>query len=123
MQTAEVGWQVYPQMYGNTKPVFFIYWTADDYKSLGCYNLTCPAFVQTNRNWAIGGALSPWSTAGGAQKEIEVSFFLTGGNWWLYIGGGAAANAIGYYPTSLQGLSCEREGHGFHIGKSVIVAY
>lgn len=101
LQTAEVGWQVYPQMYGNTKPVFFIYWTADDYKSLGCYNLTCPAFVQTNRNWAIGGALSPWSTAGGAQKEIEVSFFLTGGNWWLYIGGGAAANAIGYYPTSL----------------------
>jgi Neprosin len=101
LQTAEVGWQVYPQMYGNTKPVFFIYWTADDYKSLGCYNLTCPAFVQTNNKWAIGGAISPWSTVGGAQKEIEVSFFLTQGRWWLYVGGGAAVNAIGYYPVSL----------------------
>ena len=101
LQTAEVGWQVYPQMYGNTKPAFFIYWTADNYKSLGCYNLTCSAFVQTNKTWAIGGALSPWSAAGGVQKEIEVSYFLTGGNWWLYVGGGAAANAIGYYPVSL----------------------
>jgi hypothetical protein len=101
LQTAEVGWQVYPQMYGNTKPVFFIYWTADNYKSLGCYNLSCAAFVQTNKSWAIGGAVSPWSTAGGQQKEIEVSYFLTGGNWWLHVGGGAAANAKGYYPVSL----------------------
>jgi len=101
LQTAEVGWQVYPKMYNNTRPVFFIYWTADNYKSLGCYNLTCPAFVQTNSTWAIGGAISPWSVAGGVQKEIEVTFFLTGGNWWVYVGGGAAGNAIGYYPTSL----------------------
>src|SRR3954454_2491561 len=101
LQTAEVGWQVYPKMYKNTRPVFFIYWTADNYKSLGCYNLTCPAFVQTNSTWAIGGAISPWSVAGGVQKEIEVTFFLTGGNWWVYVGGGAAGNAIGYYPTSL----------------------
>jgi len=104
LQTAEVGWQVYPQMYGNTKPVFFIYWTADNYKSKGCYNLSCPAFVQTNGSWAIGGAISaPWSIAGGQQREIEVSFYLTQGRWWLYVGGGAAANAIGYYPVSLYG--------------------
>jgi neprosin-like protein len=101
LQTAEVGWQVYPQMYGNTKPVFFIYWTADDYQTTGCYNLTCTAFVQTNGSWAIGGALSPSSTPGGRQFEIDVSFYLVNGNWWLYVGGGAAANAIGYYPTSL----------------------
>jgi hypothetical protein len=110
LQTAEVGWQVYPQMYGNTKPAFFIYWTADNYKSLGCYNLNCPAFVQTNNSWAIGGALSPWSTPGGEQQEIEVSFFLSQGNWWLYLGGGAAANAIGYYPGSLYGNGAMASG-------------
>jgi hypothetical protein len=101
LQTAEVGWQVYPQLYGNTQPVFFIYWTADDYQHTGCYNLSCTAFVQTNRSWAIGGTLSPSSTAGGQQQEIQVAYFLTGGNWWLYVGGTAAANAIGYYPTSI----------------------
>src|SRR5262249_16764445 len=68
LQTAEVGWQVYPQMYGNTRPVFFIYWTADDYQTTGCYNLSCSAFVQTNNAWPIGGALSSWSTSGGQQS-------------------------------------------------------
>jgi Neprosin len=101
LQTAEVGWQVYPRMYGNSKPVFFIYWTADNYKTTGCYNLSCTAFVQTNGSWAIGGAISPWSTPGGRQCEIEASFYLVRGNWWLYVGGGAAGNAIGYYPTSI----------------------
>src|ERR1700730_569051 len=44
MQTAEVGWQVYPQKYGTTKPVLFIYWTSDGYNKTGCYNLDCTAF-------------------------------------------------------------------------------
>jgi hypothetical protein len=101
LQTAEVGWQVYPGMYGNTKPVFFIYWTADDYRSTGCYNLTCTAFVQTSSTWKIGGTLSPWSIAGGQQYEIQVAFFLYQGRWWLYIGGEAGSNAIGYYPATI----------------------
>jgi hypothetical protein len=101
LQTAEVGWQVYPGMYGNTKPCLFIYWTADDYNSTGCYNLTCSAFVQTNKSWAFGGALSPWSVAGGAQYELDIAFYLYQGHWWLYLGGEASANAVGYYPTSI----------------------
>jgi hypothetical protein len=101
LQTAEVGWQVYPQKYSSTQPCLFIYWTADDYGSTGCYNLDCNAFVQTNKNWAFGGALGPVSTNGGAQYELDIAFFLYQGNWWLYLGGEAAANAVGYYPTSL----------------------
>jgi hypothetical protein len=101
LQTAEVGWQVYPQFYGNTQPCFFIYWTADDYGSTGCYNLSCSAFVQTNKNWALGGALSPWSVSGGPQYEIDFAYYLFQGNWWLYAGGESAANAVGYFPTSI----------------------
>jgi hypothetical protein len=101
LQTAEVGWQVYPQMYGNTKPVLFIYWTADAYQSTGCYNLTCSAFVQTNNAWPLGGAFSSWSTAGGKQYEIELAYFLSDGRWWLYINGEVGTDAIGYYPVSI----------------------
>jgi Neprosin/Neprosin activation peptide len=101
LQTVEVGWQVYPQKYGNSKPALFIYWTADGYGSTGCYNLDCKAFVQTNPNWTIGGALAPVSTTGGTQYELEVTFYLYQNNWWLYLGGTQASNAVGYYPASI----------------------
>lgn len=101
VQTAECGWQVYSGKYGTTQPVLFIYWTADGYQNTGCYNLDCSAFVQTNRNWAFGGTLAPVSVDGGQQYEIEMSWYLSGGNWWLYLGGITAANGVGYYPASL----------------------
>ena len=100
-QTLELGWQVFPGKYGHASPVFFIYWTADNYGSTGAYNLDQPGFVQTNSSVTIGGALSPVSVQGRQQMEVEVAVYLFNGNWWLYFGGITAANAIGYYPTSL----------------------
>jgi hypothetical protein len=100
-QTLEVGWQVYPVKYGHGLPVLFIYWTADNYQNTGAYNLDSAGFVQTNGSWTLGGAISPASTQGGQQMEIEVGVYLYNGNWWIYLGGLAPANAIGYYPTSL----------------------
>lgn len=103
VQTVECGWQVYPQKYGSTKPVLFIYWTADDYKNTGCYNLECTAFVQTNSQWALGSTLNTISVPGGAQAELEMAWNLAGGNWWLYLNGTASANAVGYFPSALFG--------------------
>lgn len=99
-QTAEVGWQVLPDKYGHSQPVLFIYWTPDGYAT-GNYNLDNPAFVQTNPSWALGGAIGPVSTDGGQQYEIEITFYLSGGNWWLYLGGTASSDAVGYYPVSI----------------------
>ena len=101
LQTAEVGWQVYPGKYGNSNPCLFIYWTADDYHTTGCYNLDCTAFVQTNHSWTLGGALSPVSVYGGSQYSLEVAYYLYQGNWWLYLQGTDAAHTVGYYPTSI----------------------
>ena len=101
LQTAEVGWQVYPGLYGNSNPCLFIYWTADGYQNTGCYNLSCTAFVQTSHVWTFGGALAPVSTYGGTQYELQVAFYLYQGNWWLYLQGTDAAHAVGYYPTSI----------------------
>ncbi|MDH6136740.1 hypothetical protein P3T37_006171 [Kitasatospora sp. MAA4] len=100
-QTVECGAQVYPAKYGTIQPVLFIYWTADGYKNTGCYNLECSAFVQTSSAWAIGGTLSPVSIPHGAQREIEVTWYLNSGKWWLYLDGTNLSNAVGYYPTSL----------------------
>jgi len=100
-QTAEVGWQVFPVFYNATSPVLFIYWTADNYQQTGCYNLERPGFVQTNNAWPLGGALSTISTLGEQQYELEAAYLFAQGNWWLFIGGTDASNAIGYFPGSI----------------------
>ena len=96
-----MGWQVYPQKYGNSKPNLFIYWTADGYGSTGCYNLDCSAFVQTNSSVTIGQYIGSISTLNGPQYSKEVAFYLYQGNWWLYVGGTSSNNAIGYYPATI----------------------
>jgi hypothetical protein len=83
VQTAECGWQVFPQKYQTTKPVLFIYWTADDYGQTGSYNLDDKGFVQTNNSWPLGSALDTISTDGGQQFELEITWQLVSGNWWL----------------------------------------
>jgi len=95
-QTAEAGWQVYPAMYNIKKAALFIYWTADGYNQTGCYNLTCPGFVQTNNSVTLGAGFSHYSVKGGTQYEIDLEYKLSGGKWWFYFGG----TAVGYYPAS-----------------------
>jgi hypothetical protein len=101
VQTAEVGWQVFPQLYGHSKPVLFTYWTADGYASTGSYSLANSDFVQSSSTCPLGMALDSVSVSGGEQSEIEVSFILSDGNWWLFVNGTESADAVGYYPSSL----------------------
>ncbi|HXO43300.1 MAG TPA: neprosin family prolyl endopeptidase [Thermoanaerobaculia bacterium] len=103
VQTVEGGWQAFPQKYNTVNSVLFIYWTADGYKRTGCYNLDCAAFVQTNSHWALGATFSHYSTPGGTQYEFQLQWQLSGGNWWLYLGGSGTPEAVGYYPTALYG--------------------
>jgi hypothetical protein len=101
-QTIEVGWQVNPARFHTIFPVFFIYWTADNYQTTGCYNLDCTGFVQTNNSWTLGGALK--LAPGGFTTEFGLSFkAIPGGVWWLYVidTSNGKWTAIGYYPYSI----------------------
>ena len=101
LQTVEAGWQVYPEKYGTPEPCLFIYYTPDNYTT-GCYNLDSAAFVQTSHKWALGGPLSGQiSSRDGDQFEIEISWSLADGNWWLFINGLTPDDAVGYYPATL----------------------
>ena len=96
-QTAEVGWQNFPQQWGNEESRLFIYWTADYYSTTGCYNLDCPGFVQVARSGMLGSQFSHYSTPGGPQYEFSARYYLFQGNWWLSISG----TWIGYYPGAI----------------------
>ncbi len=98
MQSAEAG--IYHSSYvtGNDDMTLFIYFTADNYVSTGCYNLDCPGFVQTDPSVVIGGAFENYSEYGGDQYSVKIGFIRSAeGDWWLYVN----ETAIGYYPFDL----------------------
>jgi hypothetical protein len=99
-QTVEFGWQKYPSFYGDQRPHLFIYWTADNYNNTGCYNLTCPGFVQTDTSIVIAGPFNTVSKVGGNQVDIPLEAWWESGTgkWWLRYGG---TKWLGYYPSSL----------------------
>ncbi|XP_019418635.1 PREDICTED: uncharacterized protein LOC109329426 [Lupinus angustifolius] len=100
LNTIEVGWQVFPKLYGGKNPRLFAYWTRDAYQSTGCYNLLCAGFVQIDKRIALGAAITPISSYGGKQFEITLMVWKDpkNGNWWLCFGSGTL---IGYWPSSL----------------------
>jgi len=125
-QTAEAGWQVFPDFYGDTQPHLFIYFTTNDYTQggdyKGCYDLYCKGFMQTNSNVVLGGALTPVSTSGGTQYEIQLEYYrdvTDTGNWWLKFGG----QSVGYYPDSLynsEGLASFASPVGCTYGGEIV---
>ncbi|XP_004509667.1 protein neprosin-like [Cicer arietinum] len=90
LNSIEVGWQVYPAMYGDSQPRLFIFWTY----ALGA--------VQTSTSLALGAAISPTSIYNGQQFEINlmISKDPTNGNWLLKFGSNFNEE-IGYWPSSL----------------------
>lgn len=72
LNTIESGWQVSPELYGDSKPRFFTYWTTDAYQATGCYNMLCSGFVQTSNRIAIGAPISPTSSYNGRQFDISL---------------------------------------------------
>ncbi|XP_004511267.2 protein neprosin-like [Cicer arietinum] len=102
VNSLEVGWQVYKGLYEDNLPKLFVYWTADTYKTTGCYNLKCPGFVQINNKILLGGTLTKISTYNGKQFVFTAMVWKDSKtqNWWLRIG----TEIIGYWPSSLVPL-------------------
>ncbi|VAI85763.1 unnamed protein product [Triticum turgidum subsp. durum] len=72
LNTIEAGWQVSPELYGDSNARFFTYWTTDAYQETGCYNHNCRGFVQTTNKIAIGAAITPQSVYNGRQFDINL---------------------------------------------------
>ncbi|KAK2365876.1 hypothetical protein QL285_079319 [Trifolium repens] len=101
-ESIEAGWTVNPTLYGNNDTRLFSYWTKDSYKSTGCYDLTCPGFVQTSNVITLGAALVPVSTDSGPQTGFTVGIYLDElGHWWLKLANHNISIAIGYWPAEL----------------------
>ncbi|KAI0450076.1 hypothetical protein F5B21DRAFT_447312 [Xylaria acuta] len=104
-QTVEAGWINYPNQVAD--PHLFSYFTTNGYSAdgdnVGGWNRDHAGWVQVDSALYPGISFSPISTDGGAQYELEIGYYLTGGNWWLW----CLDRYIGYYPASLfsQGVN------------------
>ncbi|EXB93133.1 hypothetical protein L484_024471 [Morus notabilis] len=100
LNSIEAGWQASPELYGDSRPRLFTYWTTDSYQATGCYNLLCAGFVQTNSRIAIGAAISPVSSYSGNQYDITILIWKDPklGNWWMGFGDNTL---VGYWPAEL----------------------
>ncbi|CAN6476985.1 unnamed protein product [Victoria cruziana] len=100
LNSIEAGWQVSPELYGDSRPRLFTYWTSDAYQATGCYNLLCSGFVQTNSKIAMGAAISPISAYSGNQYDITILIWKDPkvGNWWMGFG---ENTLVGYWPAEL----------------------
>jgi hypothetical protein len=105
-QTAEAGWQVYPDKWGGSNAALFIYYTTAGYSDgSGCYNLDCSGFVQVANNVYLGGGFDHYSATGATQWGFELQYKRDprNGNWWLFYRGPGDWIPVGYYPHSLFG--------------------
>lgn len=104
--TVEFGTHCMPQVFGTPGPTLWVGSTNNGYNfnspKGGFYYNTTPGsgFVQTNGDWGLGMDLSPFGTLGGRQYYLGMGARLESGRWWIYVGGGAASDAVGYYPAS-----------------------
>ncbi|XP_024930926.3 protein neprosin [Ziziphus jujuba] len=99
-ESVESGWAVNPSVYGDRQTRLFVYWTADASKTTGCFDLTCPGFVQTSDEIALGAAIYPISVPNGLPYQITIYIFkdpITS-NWWMQYGENVN---IGYWPAEL----------------------
>ncbi|KAJ4708150.1 Protein of Unknown Function (DUF239) [Melia azedarach] len=102
-ESVESGWAVNPSVYGDRKTRLYVYWTADGSKTTGCFDLTCPGFVQTSKEIALGAAIYPISVPSGLPYQITIYVFKdpNTSNWWVQYG---ERINIGYWPHELFSL-------------------
>ncbi|XP_057425626.1 uncharacterized protein LOC130718991 [Lotus japonicus] len=74
-ELVEAGWMVNPGVYGDRSTRLFVYWTADGSRKTGCFDLTCPGFIQTSNEIALGAAISPISLPGDLGYTITISIY------------------------------------------------
>ena len=130
-QTVEVGWNVDESIYDDTPPGqthLFIYSTADNYATTGCYNdwawtgscagpiddagqcalTTCVPWVQVSKQY-VPGMVLPTSTVGHVKpgnpssipKELSLTTVQIDGNWWILMQvSGEGLTPLGYYAGS-----------------------
>ncbi|CAN8245814.1 unnamed protein product [Cochlearia groenlandica] len=94
----QLGWGVYPEIYGDHRTRLTTYWTGVEDES-GCYNVVCKGFIQVNKRLFLGAPFSNISIVGGKQFNtfLAINQDPKTQNWLLTNG----KTYIGYWPDDI----------------------
>uniref|UniRef100_A0A0D9XEQ9 Neprosin PEP catalytic domain-containing protein n=1 Tax=Leersia perrieri TaxID=77586 RepID=A0A0D9XEQ9_9ORYZ len=104
VNTFEVGFHVFPELYNNSDVHFYTFWTRDAYSKTGCYNLRCPGFVPASGAALLPGqAVAPPSTYDGDDGYIKLSLHTdpNTGDWVVYRDDLGSPSFLGYFLKDL----------------------
>uniref|UniRef100_A0ACD6AC62 Uncharacterized protein n=1 Tax=Avena sativa TaxID=4498 RepID=A0ACD6AC62_AVESA len=91
----QAGWEVNPDVYGDSKTHFFVYWVD------GCGNLKCDGFVPVNFAPITPGDVLETSN-GPTNITLKIHKNKEDGDWWVYFGHGInRLSPVGYWPKSI----------------------
>ncbi|KAK9070941.1 hypothetical protein SSX86_009509 [Deinandra increscens subsp. villosa] len=89
-ETVHAGWAVNPIVYNDAKTRLFV----DGMKNTGCFDLTCPGFVQTSSEILLGGDIGYLY---GSEISIQISKDPSTNNWWFRYND----KEVGYWPGEI----------------------
>ncbi|XP_062203109.1 protein neprosin-like [Phragmites australis] len=105
LNVIELGWEVSPFLYGDSKTHFVTVWTRDGYKETGCYNTKCPGFeAESGATIAPGGIIDTVSQPpNGLKQNLTLKLVKDGasGDWLVHYGLNNEPELIGRFPNSI----------------------
>ncbi|KAL6603612.1 hypothetical protein ACP70R_043973 [Stipagrostis hirtigluma subsp. patula] len=104
LKTIMIGWDVLPELYGDSHTHFYTKWTNDGFQSTGCLNTKCPGF-QPEKGAAIvpGDVIDHVSLPKGTKRNLNLKIIKDGasGDWLVHCGLDRDPELIGRFPRSL----------------------
>ncbi|KAI4970909.1 hypothetical protein ZWY2020_001823 [Hordeum vulgare] len=100
----QIGWEVSPKMYGDSRTRLAALWTTDGFQETGCPNAQCGFQPEEGAPMTLGGVIETVSQPKGLKTTITVKILKDGemGDWLVYYGLNQDEPAlIGCFPKSL----------------------
>ncbi|XP_051201711.1 uncharacterized protein [Lolium perenne] len=100
----QIGWEVAPDTYGDSRTHLGSLWTTDGYRKTSCRNAECAFLPEKDAPIALGGVIETVTQPNGPKQTITIKVIKDGimGDWLVYYGfNGGDPALIGRFPKSL----------------------
>uniref|UniRef100_A0ACD6ADB7 Uncharacterized protein n=1 Tax=Avena sativa TaxID=4498 RepID=A0ACD6ADB7_AVESA len=104
LNVIQIGWEVAPETYGDSRTHLGSLWTTDGYTKTSCRNADCAFVPEKGAHMTLGGVIETVSQPNGPKQTITIKVIkdhITG-DWMVYYGfNGDNPALIGRFPKAI----------------------